>query len=102
MLCVSWRGPGGYDRFIRVDEKEMQAIVDHYGNPDAAAWGWGDGNHFYLVNDEKRVLTPLKMPSLAFGGQWNGDPPYGDETASHFSLCTLSEYRLEMDWQAPK
>ena len=102
MLCVSWNGPGGYDRFVRVDEREMQAIIDHYGNPDVAAWGWGDGNHYYLVCDEKRILTPLKMPSLAFGGQWNGYPPYGEETPCHFSLDTLSEYRMEMDWQAPK
>ena len=102
MLCVSWHGPGSYDRFIRVDEKEMQAIMDHYDDPEAAAWGWGDGNHYYLVNDEKRVLTPLKKPSLAFGGMWNGYPPYGDETDCHFSLDTLPEYRLEPDWRAPK
>ena len=80
MQCVSWHGPGGYDRFIRVD----------------------DGNHYYLVNDKKRVLNPLKMPSLAFGGMWNGYPPYGDETDCHFSLDTLPEYRLEPDWRAPK
>ena len=102
MLCVSWNGLGGYNRFIRVDEKEMQTIVNHYNNPDAVAWGWGDGNYYYLVNDEKRVITPLKMPSLAFGGQWNGYPPYGEETTCHFSLDTLSEYHLEMDWRAPK
>ena len=102
MLCFTWNGPGGYDCFVRVNEKEMQAIVDHYGNPDAAAWGWGDGNHFYLVHDEKRVLTPLLMPSLAFGGQWNGYPPYDKRTTCHFSLDTLDEYRLEMDWRAPK
>jgi len=102
MLCVSWHGPGGYDRFIRVDEIEMQAIVSHFHNPNAVAWGWDEGDHYYLVNDEKRVITPLKMPSLAFGGQWNGYPPYGEETTCHFSLDVLSEYRLEMDWQAPK
>ena len=102
MLCFSWHGPGGYDRFIRVDEKEMQAIVNHYHNPDAVAWGWGDGNHYYLVNDEKRVITPLKMAALAFGGQWDGYPPYGGKTSSHFSLDTLPEYHLDIDWKAPK
>lgn len=102
MQCVFWHGPGDYDHFIRVDEEEMQAIVDHYSNPNAVAWGWGHGDHYYLVNDEKRVITPLKMPSLAFGGQWNGYPPYGEETTSYFSLDTLPEYRLEMNWRAPK
>ena len=102
MLCVSWNGLAGYDRFIRVDKKEMQVIIDHYGRPDVAAWGWGDGYYYYLICDEKRILTPLKMGALAFGGQWNGYPPYGKETTCHFSLDTLPEYRLEMDWQAPK
>ena len=41
MLCVSWHGPGGYDRFIQVDEKEMQAIMDHYDDPEAATWRVG-------------------------------------------------------------
>ena len=102
MLCLSWHGPGEYDRFLRVDEKEMQAIVDRYGAPDAAAWGCGDATYWYLLCDEKRVLTPLKMPALAFGGQWNNDPPYGGETTCRFSMDTLSDYRLEPDWKAPK
>ena len=102
MLSLLWQEPGGYDRFVRVDEREMQSIVEHYGDPPAAAWGGGDGYHYYLVCDEKRILTPLIMPSLAFGGQWNGCPPYGEETACRFSLTTLSEYRLEMDWESPK
>lgn len=102
MLCVSWHGPGGYDRFIRVDENEMQEIVNHYNDPEAAAWGGHDGYHYYLLCDEKRILTPLKMPSLAFGGMWNGYPPYGDETACYFTLDKLLEYRLEKDWRALK
>lgn len=102
MFCVFWHGPGGYDRFIRVDEREMQEIVNHYADPEAAAWGDRDGYHYYLLCDEKRILTPLKRPSLAFSGLWNGYPPYGDETACYFALDKLSEYRLEKDWQAPK
>ena len=102
MQCFSWNGLGGYDRFLKVDESERQAIIGHYGTPEAAGWGWGDGFYFYLLCDEKRVITPLKMPSLAFGGQYNGDSPYGEETSCRFSLKTISEYRLEMNWQAPK
>ena len=102
MRYFLWNGPGEYDRFVRVDEKEMKAIVDHYGNPRAVGFDWGDGNYFYLVNDEKRVVTPLLMPSLAFGGQWNSDSPYGGEITCHFSLDTLDEYRLDMDWSTPK
>ena len=67
MFCVSWHGPGGYDRFICVDESEMQVIVNHYGDPEAAAWG-RSGHYYYLLCDEKRILTPLKRPALARKG----------------------------------
>ena len=99
MTSVLWNGPGDYDRFVSVDKTEMQTIVDHYADPDAAAWG-RDDTFYYLVNDEKRVLTPLRMPSLAFGGQWNDEVPYGkEEVPCRFSLAVISEYRLEKDWR---
>lgn len=102
MIAYSWNGLGGYDRFVKVDAMERDAITAHFDCPGAQGWGWGDGFYFYLVSDEKYVVTPLLKPSLAFSGQWNGYPPYGDITTTHFSIDTLSEYRLEMDWQAPK
>ncbi len=102
MIAYSWNGLGGYDHFVKVDAVERDAIAAHFDRPDAKGWGWGDGSYFYLVSDEKRVVTPLLMPSLAFSGQWNGYPPYGEKTTTLFSMDTLSEYRLEMNWQAPK
>ena len=101
MRCCTWDGLGGYDYLLCVDEKEMQAIVEHFATPDAAGRQWGD-EFYYLLCDEKRILTPLPFLALAFGGQYNGYPPYGGKAFCHFSLDTIAEYRLEMDWKTPK
>ena len=101
MKCYTWDGIGGYDRFLCVDENEVQEIINHYANPNAAGKKWVNG-YYYLLCDEKRILTPLPFLALAFGGQYNGYPPYGEKTTCHFSLDTISEYRLEMDWKSSK
>ena len=101
MKCYTWDGLGGYDGLLCVNEKEVRAIISHYGTPDAAGKEWEEG-YFYLLCDKKRILTPLPFLALAFGGQYNGDLPYGGETACHFSLDTISEYRLETDWKSQK
>lgn len=101
MKCYTWNGVGGYDCFLCVNEAEMRAIEDHYVTTDAVGKGWGDG-YYYLLCDEKRILTPLPFLSLAFGGQYNGDWPYGEEKTCYFSLDTINEYRLETNWEAEK
>ena len=101
MKCYTWDGLGGYDHFIGVDEAEMRAIVSYYATEKAEGKKLG-GDFFYLLCDEKRVITPLPFLALAFGGQYNEYRPYGKETTCHFSMSTMNEYRLELDWEAPK
>lgn len=102
MLSRRWVGPGDYDRLVEVNETEKDAIVNHYKSADALGKGFDDGTYFYLVNDAKRVVTPLPFLALAFGGQWNDELPYEEVTSSNFSLQTLQEYRLDLQWDSPK
>ena len=85
---------GDYDVFIVADEKETEIITQHFGTKKAkgcksnAADEW-----YYFVNTRNKTITPMPILALAFGGQYNGDFPFGKELQFTFNM---DEYSLQI------
>ena len=66
------------DLFIKLNKGEMEGLKSLF--PEIMSSGEQlDDSGFVFVNTEKKTITPLNMLNLAFGGQYNGYLPYGDE-----------------------
>ena len=99
MVSYLWKyGSFGYDHLIGTSPETASAIADHFHASASLGRELG-GYYWFLISDKHRVVTPLTILALAFGGQYNDDPPYGNEDPCHFSLDNISEYRLELDWR---
>ena len=96
MVCYTWTGCN-YSHLIGLDDDETAALIAFYDTVEAVNSRnmTSDGYHWYLVNDAERIIAPLRFLAYAFGGGYGNDLPYGEETTCHFSLSTISEYRLE-------
>ena len=88
-------GIGDYDIFCETDETEMQDIVRHSNNTMAKSVCYEDEGKkvfFYLLNTNKKTITPLSKLSHAFGGQYNAWIPVGCEYTNF--VFNLTEYEL--------
>ena len=87
---------GDYDIFMLATKEEMLRIVGYFGTQQAQSCTFDpqadDAEYYYFINSKEKSLTPMPRLSLAFGGMYNGYPPYGDEKPD-FSF-TLEDYRL--------
>ena len=75
-------GVGDYDIFCETNEEEKQIIVKHFNNVMAESVYFEDESQkkfFYLLNINKKTITPLSKLSYAFGGQYNAWAPVGYE-----------------------
>ena len=67
---------GDFDYFVALSEAE----VEDYGIEKSVFFpNEKETKYFYFVNTKEKTLTPMPMLSLAFGGQYNGYPPYSEE-----------------------
>ena len=84
MVSIKWIGVGDYDELIALSEEEMREFADHF-NIDWSFFTNGTpnkklGDHYYcFVNYSRKVLALLPFLALAFGGQYNDEPPFEGE-----------------------
>ena len=86
---------GDYDIFCETNEEEKQIIVKHFNNVMAESVYFEDESQkkfFYLLNTNKKTITPLSKLSHAFGGQYNAWGPIGYEYENF--IFNLNEYSL--------
>ena len=79
MQVFQWKNKKAVDAdlFIRFEEKEIRDLETVFPGVSSAC---AEINGYYgFVNTEKKTFTPLRKPSLAFGGGYNGYLPYGEE-----------------------
>lgn len=64
---------GSYEYLVAADDEERKRVVAAF--PDIVLTEFG-GETFFLVSKERCAITGLPFLALAFGGQYNGYPPY--------------------------
>ena len=64
---------GSYEYLVAADDEERKLVVAAF--PDIVLTEFG-GETFFLVSKERCAITGLPFLALAFGGQYNGYPPY--------------------------
>ncbi len=82
MLFLEWTNEniGKFDIFAILNTDEKNQLVTYYKTKSAeSAVLIEENKYFYFINSKKKTITPMPMLSLAFGGQYNGEPPYGEE-----------------------
>lgn len=103
MRLYEWNNKiiGDYDLFAVLDKREVQSLVQLF-HTNAAISSSLDGEEFYyFLNSENQTITPMPMLSLAFGGQYNSNLPYGCEITdieldiSSFLLCFWDEQNMD-------
>ncbi len=77
------------DLFIEMEKHEMDKLESLFPEIRNAGNELNDSGYVF-VNREKKTITPLNMLSLAFGGQYNGYPPYGDEIELEIDFTELT------------
>ncbi len=91
MLILEWTNKNvtGADLFIKLDKDEMDKLESQF--PEIRK-GWQEvfDAGYVFVNREKKTITPLNVLSLAFGGQYNGYPPYGNEIDAEIDFTELT------------
>ncbi len=91
MLIAEWTNKNvtESDLFIKLDNDEMTKLESLF--PEIRK-GWQEvlDSGYVFVNREKKTITPLNVLSLAFGGQYNGYPPYGDEIDTEIDFTELT------------
>lgn len=91
MLIVEWTNKNvtESDLFIKLDKDEMDKLESLF--PEIRkAWHKVLDSAYVFVNREKKTITPLNDISLAFGGQYNGYPPYGNEIDAEIDFTELT------------
>ncbi len=91
MLILEWTNKNvtEADLFIKLDKDEMDKLESLF--PEIRkAWHKVLDSGYVFVNREKKTITPLNVLSLAFGGQYNGYPPYGDEIDTEIDFTELT------------
>lgn len=95
MKFLTWNNKalGDFDVFGIFSKEETIQLSKVLGNEimDAACFD-KDGERFFFINSKSKKICPMKLLSFAFGGQYNGDTPYGDEIKDF--LFVASEYTV--------
>ena len=92
MRLFQWLNPavGKHDVFAVLNDAEAEALLARFG--EKAKTSQVRGNHYYFLNTKHKTITPMPFLALAFGGQYNDDPPIGAELPA--LRIDLTEYRL--------
>ncbi len=81
------------DLFVKLDKEELNNLSGLFPEICNACVDF-DG-YYVFINSKKQTITPLRKPSLAFGGMYNNHPPYGkelNETTVTFKDLTWQQY----------
>lgn len=81
------------DLFLRIEESEIKDIDAIFPEASEACTHF-DNAYFAFVDTTKKLFIPMRNPSYAFGGMYNGYPPYGDEMTD-----TVIDMK-ELTWEA--
>ena len=98
MKFLEWNNErvGNYNVFMITNKDEAQKIVQHFNTELALSCTFppdlGELEYYYFLNTEFKTITPMPDLTLAFGGMYNGYPPYGEEIDG-FEFV-LEEYKL--------
>ena len=87
---------GDFDVFLVLEEPEMIELSKVFQDKDIKSSTFPEEKkYYYFLNTKKKTITPMPKLSLAFGGMYNGYPPYGDELQIDidFSNYTLVYYK---------
>ncbi len=91
MLILEWTNKNvtEADLFIKLDKGEMDKLESLF--PEIRK-GWHNvlDSGYVFLNREKKTITPLNVLSLAFGGQYNGYPPYGGEVDTEIDFTKFT------------
>lgn len=85
MKFLEWNNKrvGNYDIFMITNKYEVQKIVQYFDSILALSCTYssnlGEEEYYYFLNTELKTITPMPDLTLAFGGMYNGYPPYGEE-----------------------
>ena len=82
---------GDFNIFAVLNENEKNELLAHYGTPLAESISLSE-KYYYFINSKRKIITPMPELYFAFGGQYNGYPPYGNEI-TNFTLVLL-DYEL--------
>ena len=97
MKFLKWKNKqvGDFDIFAIVSNEEKNMIVSHFGTNEAEGISFPEKeDYFYFLNTKDRIITPMPMLSLAFGGMYNEESPYGNEIKN---LCfDITKYKLKL------
>ena len=104
MIFVSWNNKRitEADIFVKFDDEEISILDSIF--PQARTSCVHYGGYFAFIDTKRRLFIPLRKASYAFGGQYNGYPPYGEElTGFSIDFATLSwEPCTEMECEVIK
>lgn len=96
MKVLSWNNQavGDYDLFIILNGNEVSLLQKQFEGQDVISIHTDEiDEYYYFVNSSKKRITPMPMLSLAFGGQYNGYPPYSDDAG--VETIDFEGYQLE-------
>ena len=96
MKCYEWLNEqvGDFDVFIVADKRESDVIINHFATENAKGCkAHTAGEWYYFVNTQNKTITPMPILALAFGGQYNGDLPFGKKIQFIFNV---DEYSLKL------
>ena len=65
------------DLFVAFSEEEMAEMKSLF--PEAAECCCKLDDYYGFVDTKRKLFIPLNNPSMAFGGQYGEEPPYGAE-----------------------
>lgn len=89
------------DLFVKLNVDELNELASMFPEIKKACVEF-DG-YYVFINSEKKTIIPLRMASMAFGGMYNGSPPYGNEVVDA-TICfedltwqPFTEYEIKHD-----
>lgn len=83
------------DIFAVFDKAEKDNMVSFYKNTLAESVSFPEeGSYYYFINSNNKTITPMPKLNFAFGGQYNGYPPYGEEIINF--KFDITEYELTL------
>ena len=91
MIFVSWNNKRitEADIFVKLDDEEISILDSIF--PQARTSCVHYGGYFAFIDTKRRLFIPLRKASYAFGGQYNGYPPYGVELTG-FSIDFATQH----------
>ncbi len=87
------------DLLVRVEDSEISAVDTIF--PEASELcSHGDNAYFAFIDTERKLFIPMRQLSYAFGGMYNGYPPYGDEVTD--KVINLKDLTWESETKLDK